>query len=131
MAIISKKQFVDIINFMKKQDDFSFELSNLFDKYNSNSNIEYYPNYDLLVDILKVMFDDENDFLGYWIFDSQFGQQFFYDKNLILKDHNNKKIESPEQMYDFLIYNMSNNNINNYNENTNNHNIVYPKGCVE
>lgn len=90
---ITKEEFIKTINAIQKQMRFdenaSKKLSKIFD-----TNSAFYNNYTIItatVELLQYLLNDEDDTIGYYIFELDFGskeqnlKKSFKDKNIPLK----------------------------------------------
>jgi len=98
--MISKKQFVGTINFLKKSNDRVLEISDLLDSnFVFNITCEYEDT------ILKYLSDAMNDveYISWWIYDCEYGQKH---TEIWSTDINGKEtvenIDTVEKLYDFL-----------------------------
>lgn len=112
--MISKGQFVTIINKMKLVDDFVNEVNDktrqlretlddsFIDFFDGNS--LFVAHTDLVVKLLENMFND-NDMISYWIYELNYGRDY-KDGYISDCDGNNIDISTVEKLYDYLIQEM-------------------------
>lgn len=117
--MISKEQFVTIINKMKATDDFVNEINDktrqlretlddsFVDFFDGNS--LFVAHTDLVVKLLENMFND-NDIISWWIFELDYGRDY-KDGCISDCDGNNIDISTVEKLYDYLVQEMEGNNV--------------------
>lgn len=105
MAKLNKKEFVQVINRIKKIMDFENEVNDVFDKYWCEAPT-FVDSIDVMVHTLNVMFDQfETDAYGsdidYFIFELKFGEN---PHGFKMTDKNGNKIDlsSAEKLYDYI-----------------------------
>ena len=88
--------------------DFTDEMNDLFDKYKMDGNI--YPPMctEMVVDLLEFIFNDENQWISYWIFELDFGKDY-EDGWVTQKDGAVIPLKTVEDLYDLLVKNMEEN----------------------
>lgn len=105
---ISEKTFIEIMSNLKKQ--YILDKSNakfLQKAFNSDNFIGGYDNTILnnsLLKILKVALKDENDWIGYFIYELEWGKK--YKKGCVIDNNKNYNISNEHFLYIFLIENM-------------------------
>lgn len=107
--MISKKTFVEVIKAIQKQDlvdeNFSNALETVCDSWCIYGTIN--KKYDALFLLLKEIFNDENDWIGWWLYEDV--------KKVVTYTKPRKrevKLDTPEKLYKFLIENMQEKNEN-------------------
>lgn len=116
--MISKEQFVTIINKMKAVDDFVNEVNDksrqlretlddsFLDFFEGNS--LFVAHSDIVVQLLENMFND-NDMISYWIYELNYGRK--YEDGCVQDcDGNNIDISTVEKLYDYLVGEMEEKN---------------------
>lgn len=107
---ISKREFVEILNHLKEEDELYNKLNDAIDKVNPEFRNMFYPqsnNHTIIINLLSRLFGlEENEYGGtdidYFIYDLEWGaraEEFTFEdkgKNWVLK--------TPEDLYDYLIY---------------------------
>lgn len=107
---ISKREFVEILNHLKEEDELYDKLNDAIDKVNPGFRNMFYPqsnNHTIIINLLSRLFRlEENEKYGtdidYFIYDLEWGkeaEEFTFEdkgKNWVLK--------TPEDLYDYLIY---------------------------
>ena len=116
--MISKEQFVTIINKMKLVDDFVNEVNDksrdlreklddsFLDFFEGNS--LFIAHSDIVVQLLENMFND-NDMISYWIYELNYGRDY-KDGYISDCDGNNIDVSTVEKLYDYLVAEMEENN---------------------
>lgn len=117
--MISKEQFVTIINKMKTTDDFVNEINDktrqlretlddsFVDFFDGNS--LFVAHSDIVVQLLENMFND-NDMISWWIFEMNYGRDY-KDGYVQDCDGNNIDVSTVEKLYDYLVTEMEENNV--------------------
>lgn len=108
--MITKQEFVDIINQLKEVNDFVQETNDkarklkdaiISDFYNaSNLSISHET---IVLKLLENMFND-TDWISYWIYELDYGRK--YEDGCITENDNIIDISTPEKLYDCLVENM-------------------------
>ena len=109
--MITKKEFCDAISELKRNEEFIDKLNDVFREFNSDNAIYSSGLEDAIVRILENIFDDDkNGWISYWIWELNFGET--YEEGDV-KDENNNNIplRTAEELYDFLVKSMENNNV--------------------
>jgi hypothetical protein len=108
MAILNKTEFCEIMNNLKKTDECIDTLNNIFKTHNKDIKI-YSTLYEFtdILKVLKIMFND-NDMIDYWIYDLDYGEKYS-DGCITEKDNTNIVLKSAEDLYEYLIQEMGNN----------------------
>lgn len=106
--IISKEEFVDIINRLQQVNDFVNETNKkarelddaiISDFFNASSlSISHETT---VVRLLKMMFNDHDDLISWWIYEKDYGRK----KEIRLWDGCSNEIDlsTAEKMYDYLV----------------------------
>ena len=111
--IVSKEEFVEIINRLKETDEVVCKVNNIFDNTadsimtcNLNATHLMICHEDIVVKLLEKIFNDE-DVLTYWLYEKNYGRDYKKDDIIV----NGKKIDlsTPEKLYDYLIQNSEGN----------------------
>ena len=106
---ISKEEFVKIINRLKETDDTVRKINQLLrDTYESvhsdfsNGAAMSISFEDVVVSLLQNMFNDEGDWIGYWLYELDYGREY---TDGCVREANGDSIDisTPEKLYDFLI----------------------------
>ncbi len=105
---LSKSKFVDIINELKINSELANDISNVERKIRSVIKIDMidscgfmFVNEHIVVDLLKVIFDDDNDWIEYYLYELDYGKKY-YDGIVTFK---NKivKLATAEDLYELLM----------------------------
>lgn len=112
--MISKQLFVKYINCIQEKDNMANEINKILIKYNQRDLLDGYDLInndfiDIIVELLDKNFDDNCDWVDYFIYELDYGNKYWTDdgrfcSDLIL-DENDQPIDisTPEKLYDFLI----------------------------
>ena len=106
--MITKQEFIEIINKLKKANDFVNETNNkakklddaiMSDFFNASSLSISHEN--IVVKLLENMFNDK-DIIGWWLYELDYGREY---KKGYLKDENGFDIDvsTASKLYDYLI----------------------------
>lgn len=109
--MITKQEFIEIINKLKKANDFVNETNNkakklddaiMSDFFNASSLSISHEN--IVVKLLENMFNDK-DIIGWWLYELNYGREF---KIGYLQDENGFDIDvsTAGKLYDYLIKTM-------------------------
>ena len=108
--MITKKQFVKIINKLKKVNDFvnktndeARELDDaiISDFFNAQSLSISHEN--IVVELLENMFND-TDLIGWWLYERDYGRE---EGTVIWEDDKEIDLSTAEKLYDYLIKELS------------------------
>lgn len=108
VRMITKQEFVDIINKLKEVNDFVNETNDKARKLNDaiisdffNASSLSISHENIVVDLLENMFNDK-DILSWWLYDLDYGRKF---KIGYLKDKNGIDVDVSDsgKLYDYLI----------------------------
>lgn len=110
--IIDKELFCKIIGKIKEQITRDEECSKAFGIILKNDFITGYDNYlivDAILDILKLAFKDNHKYstIDYFVYELNFGKE--YKEGCISDSYGNIDISTPENLYDYLIHKMEEN----------------------
>ena len=111
LRILSKKEFVQIINQLKEVNDFVEETNNKARKLNDAIISDFFNvgslsiSHEMIVlHLLEKMFND-SDIISYWLYELDYGKKY-KEGDITEKDGTIIDISTPEKLYDFLIENM-------------------------
>lgn len=99
--MITKEVFIEIINKIQHQEQIDQEISKSLEKVCGSwvlFNCENYI-YSALFDLLKETFNDTEDWIGWWLYETA-------EKKIWEKDGTERNLAKVEDLYDFLIKNM-------------------------
>ncbi len=106
--MLSKKKFVEIIEKLRKVNDFVDEVNNkarqlddaiISDFFNASSLSISHEN--IVVELLEEMFNAD-DTLSWWLYDLDYGRKY-EDGCIQDKEGNNIDLSTVEKLYDYLI----------------------------
>lgn len=100
--VISKEDFIEIIENLKRIDDYQEGLNDFFSKNGAEGYIYQPDNKVSVMMLLKVMFDDEDDLVAWFCCKTEYGKSGAKD---YIKDENGKSIDlsTPALLYDYLV----------------------------
>ena len=111
LRILSKKEFVQIINQLKEVNDFVEETNNKARKLNDAIISDFFNvgslsiSHEMIVlHLLEKMFND-SDIISYWLYELDYGKKY-KEGDITEIDGTIIDISTPEKLYDFLIENM-------------------------
>lgn len=106
--MITKQEFVDIINKLKEVNDFVNETNDKARKLNDaiisdffNASSLSISHENIVVDLLENMFNDK-DILSWWLYDLDYGRKY-KGGYIIEADGTEIDLSTPEKLYDYLI----------------------------
>lgn len=92
--ILTKEEFVSVIDDMRNAEDFNVCFNKIVDKHGGYSDT-WFPSCTVsLLKLLQKMFNDTNDWIGYFCTDKDYGRKDLYCS---------KKLDTAEDLYDLLI----------------------------
>lgn len=109
--IVSKEEFADIMNRLKQVNDFVNETNNKAKKLEDAIESDFFnasslsiSHETIVVRLLKMMFDDHDDLISWWIYEKDYGKK----EEIRLWDgcSNEVDLSTPEKLYDYLIEGM-------------------------
>lgn len=112
--MLTKKEFVHVIETMKETDAFYDDFYNVISKYGLGG-MDSFENMhckmsSVLNDVLTSMFSDDEHYLDWWMWDCDYGKDHadvdWVDEKTGEKMHVN--LNTPEKLYDFLVEQMKN-----------------------
>lgn len=105
MNILSKKDFCNIIDKLKRNEEYIDKLNDVFKTYKSETQVFSTGLESSIVEILEIIFNDtEENWISYWCWELDFGK--YYSEGTVTES-NGKAIplKTAEDLYDFLIAN--------------------------
>ena len=107
-GIMSKESFCQVIDNYKSMWDFTDEMNELFDKYKCDGNI--YPPVctETVIDLLEFIFDDKDEWIGYWAGELDFGERY-EDGDVRSSDGSIIPLKTTEDLYNLLVKNIKEN----------------------
>ena len=102
---LTKDQFVDAINDIKEYQRKLDNIQSVLEE-NCEESIFWPPSLEsTLINVLSMMFNDENDNIGYFIYDLNFGE--YWEPGYITDvDGTDIKMQTAENLYDYLVNNL-------------------------
>lgn len=107
--MISKKEFIEIINRLREVKDFVEETNDKGRKLRDAIESDFFNAMSLsishegtVVKLLENMFD--TDIISWWIYELDYGRE--YKEGCIQDEKGNIEIETAEKLYDYLIKDM-------------------------
>ena len=107
-GIMSQESFCKVMSDYKSMFNFTNEMNELFDKYKVDGNI--YPPLctSTVIDLLEFIFNDENQWINYWIFELEFGERYG-DGDVKNENGEDIPLRTAEDLYNLLVKNMEEN----------------------
>ena len=101
--MISKEQFVEAINAMRRITDYQNDKNSLYKKYCADGFIIEPDNNDVIIKLIKLLIPEERfDVVKDFCFSKNYGRgksnQIFFDE-----DGQGVIISSPEELYDYVV----------------------------
>ena len=105
--MISKKEFVEIIERLKNYNDLQDKIDDLFKSNIDNKEMDFMNagsicigHESVVVELLENMFD--TDMISYWIYELDYGKK--YKAGCVLDENMNEiDLSTAEKLYDYLI----------------------------
>lgn len=102
--MISFEQFDRYINILRKDNDF---INRATDLLHTDFFFENYQSIGLASDLLGIMMHDEDDWLGWWLWECDFGTRDITDS--VIDDNGTPiPLRTTRELYDFLCENAAN-----------------------
>ena len=105
----SKEQFVKVIDRLKSANDLQDQIQDLM--YEAQDNIDsdfmnaaslMINHEDTIVDLLKVIMDDEDDDISYFIYELDYGRDY-YPGCIVEASGENIDFSTADKLYDYLV----------------------------
>ena len=109
--MVSKKEFVEIIERLKNYNDLQNKINSLFNNLIDNEENDFcnagsicIGHEKIVTNLLKNMFNDKDDTISWWLYECNYGRNF----ELGNLEVNGKAIDltTSEKLYDYLVNNM-------------------------
>ena len=105
--MISKKEFVEIIERLKNYNDLQDKIDDLFKSNIDNKEMDFVNagsicvgHESVVIYLLENMFD--TDMISYWIYELDYGEK--YTEGCVLDENmNNIDLSTAEKLYDYLV----------------------------
>ncbi len=102
VCLISKEQFCKIMDAIHEQDELADDICKSLERIADIFSFDVDNKYrKALEDLLKYLFDDKDDWIGYWMCDAYWKPFPWWDEQDV--EHT---VSSQEELYDFLIDNL-------------------------
>lgn len=112
--MITKKEFVEIINRLKNYNDLQDKIDDLFKDLIDNKEQDFcnagsicIGHETIVVELLENIFNDK-EIISWWLYDLDYGRKF--ELGCIYKEKENKivniDLSNAEKLYDYLVDNM-------------------------
>lgn len=102
-CILTKKEFVDYIDFIKERDEKMEQINNLFTEEFEDSVFYPYFKYEAkLVGLLKTVMRDKGEWIDYFIYERDYGRDLKFG-DVMDSDGTPIPMSTAEELYDFLI----------------------------
>ena len=105
--MLSKKEFVEVINELKISSKLVDDVNKIFRESSLNTDFQnasgmaiYHDG--LVVRLLSKMFDDIGEYISWWVFEQNFGE----NKLAVYIDDKERFLENAEELYDFIMENV-------------------------
>lgn len=99
--MLSKENFVKIINDLKKESDYIDEINKVNINYQKDEYVMLPQTYDTVINLLGGVFGlEDSELIYWWVFDMDFGRNFKMGD--ILLDGEEIDLSTPELLYDYL-----------------------------
>lgn len=105
--MISKEEFVEIINRLKETDDIKNKVNEIFRKSTDSKLTGYLEasslmicHEEIVVKLLEIIFNDYET-ISYWLYELDYGRK--YTDGCISDEAGNIDISTPEKLYEYLI----------------------------
>ena len=105
--MITKEQFVKIINRLRDYNDLQDKIQNLFRDNIDNQEMDFMNagsicigHETIVVELLENMFNDK-DTISWWLYERDYGRSFTI--GIIAIDGVNIDLSTPEKLYDYLV----------------------------
>lgn len=103
--LLSKEKFCETMDQIKEAWDYNDKLNSFF-RDNHVDGYLYQPDcLDVAVNLLKYLFSDDNDWIGYYVYELDWGKKY-HPGCVIDKDGTDIILKTSEDLYEFLLENM-------------------------
>ena len=113
--MITKQEFVKIIDRLKNYNDLQDKIQELFKDNIENKEMDFMNagsicvgHETLVVKLLENMFNDKESWIGWWLYECNYGRDFSLGDLEV--DGVEIDLTTPEKLYDFLILEMGDSN---------------------
>lgn len=109
--MITKQEFVDIINRLRNYNDLQNKIQDLFEDNIENREMDFMNagsicigHETVVVKLLENIFNDKEDLIGWWIYEQNYGRT--YSTGDLEVNGVGIDLTTPEKLYDYLISEM-------------------------
>ena len=105
--LITKEQFVKVMNFMKDREESFEQLSEAMENLADGFRVEFFPNYDYdaqIIFLLSLLLNEptEDSLIDYFIYELEWGKSNYASTAFTFNDHQ-YDLSSIEKLYDALV----------------------------
>lgn len=109
---IDKKKFIEIMDTLKGIAEAEEKITEALALLGTEGFFSTYKSTHLIEEILQIEFEDkENDWIGYFMYELEFGKNY-HDGSITESDGEIVKMSNASELYDVLIYNIYQKEIN-------------------
>lgn len=107
-CLLNREEFTKVIASYKELQDFTHELNGIFDKFKCDGHLLTPVAADAIIDLLRFIFDDQDDWISYWVCELNFGEEY---EDGYVKDKDGKHIplKTSDDLYALLVDNYRSN----------------------
>ena len=101
--MITKKQFIQSIEAIKKQMDYDHECTKSFQKILKNDYISGYDNNIIIEHLIKLLAEltkDKSDWIGYYVYELDFGKE--YKEGCVTQGGKNIPLKTPKDLWNLI-----------------------------
>lgn len=104
MKELSKEKFIEMLNFMKKKEQYVQQLIELMQKNNLEFIYSPYDEYNSnIIDLLASLFENEHrakDWIDYWVYELDYGDKYF--DGCVSHGNTDIKLKTADDLYNYL-----------------------------
>lgn len=105
MKELSKEKFIEMLNFMKKKEQYVQQLIELMQKNNLEFIYSPYDEYNSnIIDLLASLFENEDrakDWIAYWVYELDYGDRYF--DGCVSHGNTDIKLKTADDLFNYLI----------------------------
>ena len=101
--MITKKQFIQSIEAIRKQMDYDHECTKSFQKILKNDFVSGYDNNIIIEHLIKLLAEltkDKSDWIGYYVYELDFGKE--YIEGCVTQDEKNIPLKNPKDLWNLI-----------------------------
>lgn len=103
--VMSRDTFTEYMKAIKEDNEFNDKLNDLFNEYKlDGSFVSCGKCFDKLIILLGDLFHDHSDWIGYFIFELDFGKK--YKKGTVVYNEKDVPLATVDDLYDILVENL-------------------------